>query len=31
MLPLHADDPDRQNALFANAFRLYDLMERHSQ
>ncbi|MGP9833791.1 capsular biosynthesis protein [Marinobacter sp. NSM] len=31
MLPLHADDPNRQNALFANAFRLYDLMERHSQ
>ncbi|AMG53706.1 TPA: hypothetical protein MYV51_000889 [Citrobacter amalonaticus] len=26
MLPLHADDAKRQNALFANAFRLYKLI-----
>ncbi|SDX34309.1 phosphotransferase [Marinobacter mobilis] len=31
MLPLHADDPDRQDALLANAFRLYELMIRHQQ
>ncbi len=31
MLPLHSDDEDRQNALLANAFRLYDLMERNLQ
>ena len=28
MLPLHHDDENRQNALFANAFRLYNLMKR---
>ena len=27
MLPLHADDEQRQLALMANAFRLYDMME----
>jgi fructosamine-3-kinase len=27
MLPLHADDINRQNALFANAFRIYNLMK----
>lgn len=26
MLPLHADQPDRQDALLANAFRLYTLL-----
>ena len=26
MLPLHSDDINRQNALFANAFRIYSLM-----
>lgn len=26
MLPLHSDDPKRQDALFANAFRLYNLI-----
>ncbi|ETT01220.1 hypothetical protein [Providencia alcalifaciens] len=26
MLPLHSDDKNRQNALFANAFRLYTLL-----
>lgn len=31
MLPLHSDDRHRQHALLANAFRLYDLMERHQQ
>ncbi|SFM62248.1 phosphotransferase [Marinobacter zhejiangensis] len=31
MLPLHADDPHRQDALLANAFRLYELMIRHQQ
>lgn len=31
MLPLHADDPERQDALLANAFRLYELMIRHQQ
>lgn len=31
MLPLHADDPVRQDALLANAFRLYDLMTRRPQ
>ncbi|CAK2024997.1 Capsular biosynthesis protein [Vibrio crassostreae] len=28
MLPLHADDPIRQKALFANAFRLYGILMR---
>ncbi|MGL1115088.1 capsular biosynthesis protein [Vibrio vulnificus] len=28
MLPLHSDDSKRQKALFANAFRLYNIMER---
>ncbi len=28
MLPLHRDDENRQNALFANAFRLYEVMKR---
>ncbi|MFA0013654.1 capsular biosynthesis protein [Vibrio lentus] len=27
MLPLHVDDKNRQDALFANAFRLYELMK----
>jgi hypothetical protein len=27
MLPLHADDPARQDALLANAFRLYNLLD----
>jgi len=27
MLPLHADDPERQMALMANAFRLYAMLE----
>ncbi|ERS88671.1 hypothetical protein Q672_00330 [Marinobacter sp. EVN1] len=31
MLPLHSDDQYRQEALLANAFRLYDIMERHQQ
>jgi hypothetical protein len=31
MLPLHADDPTRQNALFANAFRLYHILVRLKQ
>jgi len=31
MLPLHADDINRQNALFANAFRIYDLMKGYEQ
>lgn len=28
MLPLHADDPYRQEGLFANVFRLYQIMKR---
>ncbi|MBY5947410.1 capsular biosynthesis protein [Photobacterium rosenbergii] len=28
MLPLHSDEPKRQQALMANAFRIYDLMKR---
>ncbi|ENE8726125.1 capsular biosynthesis protein [Vibrio alginolyticus] len=28
MLPLHADDKKRQDALFANAFRLFEIMKR---
>ena len=28
MLPLHADDPKRQQALFANAFRLHQILNR---
>ena len=28
MLPLHSDDKNRQHALFANAFRIYELMKR---
>ncbi|TDR57247.1 hypothetical protein DFP85_10162 [Halomonas ventosae] len=31
MLPLHNDDVNRQYALLANSFRLYNLMERHQQ
>lgn len=31
MLPLHADDMRRQNALFANAFRLYQILQRLEQ
>jgi hypothetical protein len=31
MLPLHADDSQRQNALFANAFRLYQKLKRLEQ
>jgi hypothetical protein len=31
MLPLHSDDKGRQQALLANAFRMYDMMERHQQ
>lgn len=31
MLPLHGDDLDRQNALFANALRLYFLLEEVSE
>lgn len=31
MLPLHADDPQRQNALFANAFRLHQILLRLEQ
>ncbi|WP_279145664.1 capsular biosynthesis protein [Photobacterium carnosum] len=30
MLPLHADDPRRQDALMANAFRLHQLMVEHT-
>lgn len=30
MLPLHSDDPNRQEALMANAFRLYQLMLENS-
>jgi hypothetical protein len=28
MLPLHADEPKRQKALFANAFRLFQILKR---
>ena len=28
MLPLHADDSERQKALFANTFRLYQIIKR---
>ncbi|WED22014.1 capsular biosynthesis protein [Vibrio sp. JC009] len=28
MLPLHSDDPQRQKALFANVFRLYQILQR---
>lgn len=31
MLPLHADDKNRQKALFANAFRLYQILQRLEQ
>ncbi|MFP2769117.1 hypothetical protein [Oceanisphaera sp. KMM 10153] len=31
MLPLHADDPKRQKALFANAFRLHQILTRLKQ
>ncbi|OED96330.1 hypothetical protein [Vibrio breoganii] len=31
MLPLHADDPVRQKALLANAFRLYHIFQRLEQ
>jgi len=31
MLPLHDDDPKRQKALFANAFRLHSILTRLSQ
>lgn len=31
MLPLHADDPVRQDALFANAFRLHTLLQEGNQ
>ncbi|MGF1754904.1 capsular biosynthesis protein [Vibrio makurazakiensis] len=31
MLPLHADDPKRQQALFANAFRLHQILKRLEQ
>ena len=31
MLPLHSDNPKRQKALFANAFRLYNLMDTHDK
>ena len=31
MLPLHADDPSRQQALMANAFRLYQLLKETEQ
>ncbi|WP_010433890.1 hypothetical protein [Vibrio cyclitrophicus] len=31
MLPLHADDQERQKALFANAFRLYEILTRLEQ
>ncbi|MGF1697582.1 aminoglycoside phosphotransferase family protein [Vibrio lamellibrachiae] len=31
MLPLHADDPQRQQALFANAFRLHQILVRLEQ
>ena len=31
MLPLHADDKNRQDALFANAFRLHQILQRLEQ
>lgn len=31
MLPLHSDDENRQDALFANAFRIYQLMLRYNK
>lgn len=31
MLPLHEDEPQRQKALFANAFRLYQILKRLEQ
>ncbi|EIT7143528.1 capsular biosynthesis protein [Vibrio vulnificus] len=31
MLPLHSDDKNRQNALLANAFRLYEILERYEK
>jgi hypothetical protein len=31
MLPLHNDDSKRQNALFANAFRLYQILRRFEE
>ncbi|WP_318477687.1 capsular biosynthesis protein [Photobacterium leiognathi] len=31
MLPLHDDDKMRQDALFANAFRLYDILKGYTQ
>lgn len=31
MLPLHSDDPIRQDALFANAFRLHQLLQEEIQ
>lgn len=31
MLPLHSDDPKRQQALFANAFRLHQILTRLKQ
>jgi len=31
MLPLHADDPYRQEGLFANVFRLYQIMKRYEE
>lgn len=31
MLPLHADDTNRQDALFANAFRLFQTLKRATQ
>ena len=31
MLPLHADEPRRQQALMANAFRIFELMKRFEQ
>lgn len=31
MLPLHSDDPKRQDALFANAFRLHEILHRLKQ
>lgn len=31
MLPLHSDDINRQNAILANAFRLYELLKRETE
>jgi hypothetical protein len=31
MLPLHADAPYRQDGLFANAFRLYQILKRYEE